>query len=464
MNYNTKRHYIIYTGFFSFNPSNLNNLPSNELCQYFKPWITRFEFEHSKELFTNYLPNYFYSNFRDIIFPEIELKDYIFKDNYFPDSEELLEVYRSKIFRKEKKVLKLTKSDSLPFDLSIKMGEKIPFKINYIDYYFYNNGIGVFSFKVSISNNNTDIDLISKLIFSLRNFDNKIELKNSKICKEITVRDFINEFILTEVNNKKIFAPISNTDFNNKIKCYSVIELSDPLMDLEERRNLLYDIGTASPIGSAGRDNDFSPTQDYQTNLMDENGLFVYKNWGILNLLDTNTTLIYKPLKQYGIYESSETYYYPIYIYNLFHKVSLLKFSSSFSTRKLSDKRNQILRDDFVKFRNSHDLQKLSYNFLPELINHKMRNALDIETEIQRMEERVENIHSFVQEKQDKKTNQILTIISIISIASVIFSFFTWIKDIFQIPERFHSLFSILPTGIILTVIFFITFLLRDKK
>ena len=467
VNRTTSRHTIILTGFFKYRAEILRSIPIAALSSLYHPWFTRLGFAIARTTFTDYLPNYFYSSFRNVAFPEIALSPYFFEGrDDFPPAEQMMEYCRTEIFNKKEKVLKLTRD--APFSgwsTRILAKTPIPFSIEYVDYSFYPEGNGLFSMKIHLSEKNPGIDLISDFLNQARSLNGQIAIRKDESEQQFSMRDFINQRILISPEGRGLFFPLCATDFNNKLKAYITVELQDAHeVTAEDKKNLLYDLGTVSPIGSAGSDCILAPADEYRDSLMETNCLSVFNNWSSLSLFDTYTTLITSPSKGFGVFEISETYYFPIYLYNLYQKLCLFNFNASFFYDKGEERKNKKLRDDFIRYRNMYDLSNLSYNFLPDLVNQKMRQALDIEKEINRMEERVEKIHSFIQEKQDGNTNKILTILSIISLSEVFLNFSEWFLDILKIPQQYHSNASMVFTVIILGIIFVVLLLFRRKN
>lgn len=455
-NCKTKRNYIYLSGFFNYNEVVFSKLSSKTLGNYFEPHFFKLPYNYSKDLMNNYLPNYFYSNFRNIIFPELKLTSFLFSNTEYPPMGQVIDKIRLL------KLTKLSKRDVNNSVISIVPKEqKIDFCINSVDYYFFPNSSGIFSIKIILSDDQTNLNTISDFLNSIRNLDSKIQLQNKK---KLTMKEYINSKILFTIDNLKLFECLSDSDFNNKLKIFNVIELNDPLTDIETQTNILYDIGTVSPIRDNNTKSFFTPSKKYIDELIEQNGLFIFENWASLNLLDTKTIISFEPNDGYGIYENAETYYFPIYIYNLYHKLCLIDFSTQFTNMGRSYNYTKELRDSFIRFRNIYDLPKISYNFLPEKINQKMRYALDIDDELIRMDERIEKIHSFIQERQDKKTNMILTVLSILSVSSLFIDFFNWFQKYFNIPEKFHSLTNIGVTGTLIFLIFALLYLFNKRE
>jgi hypothetical protein len=116
--------------------------------------------------------------------------------------------------------------------------------------------------------------------------------------------------------------------------------------------------------------------------------------------------------------------YFGIYIYNLFVRYSLFKFNAKFLSNPVK------YRDDFQDFLNHYNLKYISFNFLPNLIFTKVREALSIEEEIDTFEKRLGNLATSIQEQQEKRQAFLLTLISVISAFDAIDSIWAGVKQV----------------------------------
>jgi hypothetical protein len=72
-------------------------------------------------------------------------------------------------------------------------------------------------------------------------------------------------------------------------------------------------------------------------------------------------------------------------------------------------------RRDFTHFLNKYNIRHLSFNFLPTLIYHKIREGLKIDEELKSFEERLTKLSDTIQEDQNRRQGFLLTIISVLS-------------------------------------------------
>lgn len=216
----------------------------------------------------------------------------------------------------------------------------------------------------------------------------------------------------------------------SKFKLYTLVDFkeNDALKNPQVRDELLYDLGCVSPIGTAGGDFSFTPSESYFEELLNDK-ISVFNNYTILPLFDTFTVVGYNLLNfhQYGTKRSSWTQtYFRIYLYNLFIKYNLFRYNLDMEHDSVK------VRDEFESFLNTYNLSHISYNFLPNLIFHQHRKSLQIDEELEKFQERINRISQAIQKEQQKRSNLLLGIVgAMTSISSV--------KPILDILENSRS-------------------------
>jgi len=179
----------------------------------------------------------------------------------------------------------------------------------------------------------------------------------------------------------------------SKFKIYSVFDLPN-LKDSYNRDHLLYEIGTSSPIGTVSNNSRLKPTKEYFDELM-KNKLGVFENYEGLALLDSFTVIGYENYagldnSKYGHipHHQWNRAYFSIYIFNLYVRYNLFKFNAEFLSNPVK------YRSKFQMFLNHYNFTHISFNFLPNIIFKKMREAMGIEFEIEKFEKRLVNLAS----------------------------------------------------------------------
>ena len=62
------------------------------------------------------------------------------------------------------------------------------------------------------------------------------------------------------------------------------------------------------------------------------------------------------------------------------------------------------IRDEFESFLNTYNISHISYNFLPNLIAEKHRKSLQIDSELEKFQDRINRISQEIQEKELDET------------------------------------------------------------
>jgi hypothetical protein len=350
-----------------------------------------------------------------------------YKDYWYPE-------FRDLLFFKEKetssKILKKTFNKSLTF---IKNKDKehnpitlVDAEIRSVELILFPNDLHFFSIELKPKDNN--IQQIADLIFCAREFNKELVDQPELNWVNWIEKNCLNGIQITsnDVND------VVHTDgfSGSKFKLYTLVDFkeNDALKNPQVRDELLYDLGCVSPIGTAGGDFSFTPSESYFEELLSDK-ISVFNNYTVLPLFDTFTVVGYNLLNfdDYGTKRSSWTQmYFRIYLYNLFIKYNLFRYNLDMEHDSVK------VRDEFESFLNTYNLSHISYNFLPNLIFHQHRKSLQIDEELEKFQERINRISQAIQEEQQKRSNLLLGIVgAMTSISSV--------KPILDILENTRS-------------------------
>jgi hypothetical protein len=360
-----------------------------------------------------FLKNYWYPEFRNFLF--------------LPNNTNSVSLYRKLI--DEKLTVKINKECNIEFTL------------NHIDIYIFPNEINLFSLDISLDSVNLE---------DYSNFSNKIRQFSAKILEneiEIDWIDYIEKRYLCgiEIHSNDINKKIKVDDYSgNKFKVYAVYDCDSSI--LTNLSNILYDVGSNARLGSASGDFEYSPSANYLNEIL-SNKISVFKNYQILVLFDSLTVIGSNLFDKNYPKESYDTWaklYYRIYLHNLFLKYSLFMYNSIFDHNPVST------RDSFNKFINNFNINYISFNFLPNLLNKKIRKSLEIDEEIKYFESRINKISASILEEQQNRSNVLLSIVSVLASISSI-------KPVYEFTEQIRikqglTIFSFY-TFIILTII-----------
>jgi hypothetical protein len=338
-----------------------------------------------------------------------------YKDYWYPE-------FRDLLFFKEKetssKILKKTFNQSLTFiknkDKEHKPITLVEAEIRSVELILFPNDLHFFSIELKPKENN--IQQIADLIFCAREFNKELLEQPEMSWVNWIETNCLNGILITsnDVND------VVHTDgfSGSKFKLYTLVDFkeNDALKNPQVRDELLYDLGCVSPIGTAGGDFSFTPSESYFEELLSDK-ISVFNNYTVLPLFDTFTVVGYNLLNfdDYGTKRSSWTQmYFRIYLYNLFIKYNLFRYNLDMEHDSVK------VRDEFESFLNTYNLSHISYNFLPNLIFHQHRKSLQIDEELDKFQERINRISQAIQEEQQKRSNLLLGIVgAMTSISSV---------------------------------------------
>jgi hypothetical protein len=396
---NVNSFYTIASGLFRYDSKEVDE---SKLWDDFINWRHRINKGDYQSTF-DYLNHSYYDSYLNNIFPEIRF------------DEDQLHSLNSKVLNHltHKKCLE----KSYLSDLLIKVGkdEYLDFKIEYIDLYLFPHDIGIFTMKVTLKNEQ-DLKLgkVSSFLNQIRNLSAEIILEGetTQLLKEL-----IRNEILKSLNVEENW-----TIFNPQLKLYTLVDLQNDQSDMQ-LDEVLFDLGNMSPIGSAGGASLFSPSESYYSEQIQNNRISVFQNWTALALYDTFTRVSVDFPDNFSSWEND---YFNLHIHTIYSKFFMYLTNSELSDVTKVDKRTEVIRDRFIEFVNDYQHTQISYKFLPDLIRDKLLYALGIQSEIERMDVKIQRINEQFQEKREKSFNTALVVITLLSVFSVIYDLSEW--------------------------------------
>ena len=332
----------------------------------------------------------------------------ILKDIFYPDFRSIMftkndekndtELLSRRFFSEQKKGIAFVKRDR-----EKKITDIFNAEVTKSEIFLFGEQIGLFSLTLKIDEKNHSVAYISDIINQCRNFD-------SEICINITDDSFgprwhewisVNYLCGTLLRHEK--KKIKADEFSgSKFKVFSVLDCE---ISPDDRTNLLFDLGTSSPIRSSIGEGNFAPHPDYFKEVM-KNKISIFNNWESLCMFDSFTTIGSDFLKKEEI--KWEQSYFRIYLFRLFFKYNLYRYNSDLHDNTVK------LRNQFEKFLNNYNLSHISFNFLPNEMFNKIGEALHLDEELNTFQNRINRISSAIQEEKQSRTNALLQFVSII--------------------------------------------------
>jgi hypothetical protein len=380
----------------------------------------------------------------------------ILKDIFYPDFRSLMfiknddknddELLSRRFYSKESKKIAFVKRDR-----ENKIINCFNIDIVKSEIFLFCEQIGLFSLTLQVHETNLSIGFISDIINLCRNFDTEIDVGSTDINHGPKWHQWISQHYLCGTPLRDDKKKIKVDDFSgSKFKVFSVIDAETSAID---RRNLLFDIGTSSPISSSIGQGNFAPHPDYLEEVM-KNKISIFNNWESLCLFDSFTTIGNGILINSGQRISWEDSYFRIYLFRLFFKYNLYRYNSDLHENTVK------LRNQFEKFLNNYNLSHISFNFLPNEIFNKIGEALHLDEELETFQSRINRISTSIQEEKQSRTNALLKFVSILGGLSSVNPVFEALKlaqkEFHLSDSEFYTWLILFLLGIGLSLLFFL--------
>jgi hypothetical protein len=356
-------YFAIFTGIFLYNKIELHHKD-------FVPWLDRLK--APQELFAH-LKKTYYENYLNVFFSES------------PIAENKLPIHSTR-----QQLL------SAPYEFSISELPEHHFQIAWFDRYLFSDGIGIFAFKVRLSNEqNKPLHGLANLIRLLRNTECEITVNNESSIK---IGQLIHEWILPGLT-----LAAGWDKHLSRLKHFTIVNDSEASSYSEYHSKIIFELAHAMPIGSVDANNAESPTGDYYDNVFRESVIEVYGNWKALALFDSFTRL---SVQFPDTFHSWELEYFHIYVYCLSLKYQLYGFNDQWNSASQSKKKAAVLKDKFTAFQTEHSSPTIAYKFLPNLMFEKISASLEIQKEMETMEAKMTRITEVAESKTKEKKRE----------------------------------------------------------
>ena len=393
--------YVIVSGLFRFNEKAVDE---KKLQEHYCNWRHRI-FNGNYAATFKYINQRYYDSYLNNIFPEIRYRE---SDTDHFNPKILNHLTRRECLENQEylKGLKLPVND----ETTIQCG------IEHIDLYLFPHEIGIFSLKFFLEKEqDMNLGTVSAFLNKIRYLTTGITISGTE--QSMALQDFLENNVLKLLKLDENWA-----DFNPQLKTYTCIDLKEEIPE-NEMDFLLYDIGNFSVIGSAKGEGVLAPSENYFREQIHANKVSVFRNWSVLTLYDTFTRISINFPDQFKSWEYD---YLNLYIHCLYQKFYMYLTNSELSNITVVSKRTEKIRDRFIEFINDYHHSHISYRFLPDLLQDKLLQSLEIHAEIERMETKIQRINEHFQERREKSFNIALIIITLLSVFSVLYDVSEW--------------------------------------
>lgn len=338
---------------------------------------------------------------------------------------------------------------TLPVDTTVSMAVDVrgqarnySFLVKELTLYFMPHHMVLYS--ISVEQDASCFDDCSALIYTLRYIDD---------FGSDAYRDFYRVAVqpIVDIYNSLKKHPLQDTTMlvenGNKLRVFQIIDApADSLNGLtdDEKRHLQYDLATFSTVSVEGNKAIDSPSEKWQTSNK-KCRVAVFESWTALSMLDSFNILCSncESLMDNWI----KNYFGGIYIQALFQKVCLFDFNNRFrqalrlqGERASSKRVNRLIRE-YETFERNCCFNRISYNFLPQLISDAVNNSLEINDEMEQLYRFMAKERARSEETSRKKMNALLIGISFLTLFSAIWDACSMFNEMTSFKAHFGSTF-----------------------
>lgn len=221
----------------------------------------------------------------------------------------------------------------------------------------------------------------------------------------------------------------------NKLKTFQVLQLTDDIWNKTDIDVLLFELGTLSPIGSYNPKSLQSSSEIYFKQLIKDNSLSIYNNWKALSLFDSFTILSNKCPD--WLYQNwINDYFGMIYISQLYKRYYLFRTNLYFKFNKVNIEK---LSEEFLRFERNHCFYKISYNFLPQLVNGSIEKGLEIIDEKKELYHMIDQENVEREKKDDGRMNKLLFFLTCVTLFSAVWDTTCLLNELYPFESYWGS-------------------------
>ena len=272
----------------------------------------------------------------------------------------------------------------------------------------YQMPFNIILFSIEVTMDTISLDDIKQVASTLR------ELALPQTVETILLN--LNEFF-TGSRKEKVRDVL---EFGYRLKYFQIIHTDDDMdsVSSSERKLQLYQLSTMERDSSEWKT---SFCDGYIERIVEEHILSVFNNWDALSLLDTFTIRAFQPIPlQEGFWRID--IYRMIYLQSLFQKFFLQhlnrRFRASICCRE-SYNLNALLLEQ-QQYERRFKFHKISYTFLPLLVDKAIDKGLEIGEEEELLTNHLEREHNRHQAANERLVGRLLMVISVLAMFSAI--------------------------------------------
>lgn len=297
-------------------------------------------------------------------------------------------------------------------------------------------------YSIHVQQDAGSFDDCSALIYTLRYIDAYDTAAYKDFCR-LAVEPIVR--VYDALKSSPMQDPTMLVENGNKLRVFQIINApAAALAGLtdDEKRHLQYELATFSTVSIEGKKAIDSPAEQWQTSNK-KCRVAVFESWTALAMLDSFNILGTECDSQLGNW--IDKYYGCIYIQALFQKVCLFDFNNRFKLAlrlqgsKTATKRVNALVREYEAFERNCSFNRISYNFLPQLISDAINGSLEITDEMEQLYRIMAKERSRNDEINQKKMNSLLVGISFLTLFSAIWDACSMFNEMFSVESHFSS-------------------------
>ena len=231
---------------------------------------------------------------------------------------------------------------------------------------------------------------------------------------------------------------------------------------------LLYDLATTGNVGGAagfsGRGWQVSP--EYLRELLGEGAIEIWEYWrgfalhDSLAVLATDKSMPMVPKKvnekRHGSQLETRYYYLYVYLYHIQFRLNTL--SSEIIDGDLVDLyKSRLIQNRFNQFRNQYWFRDLTVDFQGVYIADKLKKALRLDDAFQTVEEEIQDVASFIDEKLEKGKQALITLLLAVVTPVIYLLDVLGVKDVLVRYGETHRVESIATAVVVLILVAFVS-------
>ena len=219
---------------------------------------------------------------------------------------------------------------------------------------------------------------------------------------------------------------------------------------------VLYEYGTYTGLGSSSvTAGNLCPSAEYATRLMRENRISLWRNWRALALRETATFLAFKEneFNRAALPQNIENDYLNLYVYTLYQKIELFKFSSELLLEENNPRQNmrstRLLVDNFTEFRNRFWFVEITKRPQGDFIYEKYQEGMQSLPLFEAVNREIGELNSYYEMKLSRKTNSVLAVLTFF-LTPLALTMAFWGMNVFDYEHFPWSLFELSAAAVLL--------------